>query len=207
MKTFSRRCEPAKPRRGRTILRPMALGVFFALLASAGSAFSQEKGAVPLPGRSGPGLQKMIEPGATAPGFTLKDTAGDSFDFEAEKTKSPFLVVFVSMFCEPCRRELAVAQKLHDKYRDAGWRVLAVSLDGEPLKNGLAGFVRQEGYAFRVLVDQLDARNLFRAADLYGVAEMPSTFVIEKGGRIAFGRKGLVMEEELEKIMRPARKP
>ena len=71
----------------------------------------------------------------------------------------------------------------------------------------MAGFVRQEGYGFRVLVDELDARDLFKAADLFGVAEMPSTFVIEKGGRIAFGRKGPVTEEELEKFLQPARKP
>ena len=116
-------------------------------------------------------------------------------------------MVFFSIFCEPCRRELAVAQRLHDQYRDAGWRVVAVSLDGVPLRDAVAGFARQEGYAFRVLVDELDARDMFRAADLFGVTEMPSTFVIEKGGRIAFGRKGPVAEEELEKFMQPARKP
>jgi len=48
---------------------------------------------------------------------------------------------------------------------------------------------------------------MFRTAVLYGVTGMPETFVIEKGGRVVFARKGLVMEEEIEKFMRPAGKP
>ena len=208
MKKFFRRCDPGgRGTRGRIASGIVALVVLLALIASAGSAFPQEKGAAALPGGGGAGGRRMLEPGAVAPGFTLKDISGEAFDFEAEKTRSPFLVVFFSIFCEPCRRELAAAQRLHDKYRDAGWRVVAVSLDGVPLGYAVAGFVRQEGYAFRVLVDELDARDAFRAADLFGVAEMPSTFVIEKGGRIAFGRKGPTTAEELEKFMQPARKP
>jgi peroxiredoxin len=149
----------------------------------------------------------MLEPGAAAPGFAIKDIAGEPFNFEIERTKSPYLLVFFSIFCDPCRRELAIVQRLQEKYRDAGWRVAAVALDGEPLKQGVAGFARQEGYGFRVLLDELDARDMFKVADPYGVSEMPSTFVIEKGGRILFSRRGLVREEELEKSMQPAPKP
>ena len=208
MKTSSRRFDPGgREGRGRIARRTVALAALLAVLASAGSGFSEEKGAVPPRGGGGAGGGRVLEPGATAPGFTVKDIGGDVFDFEAEKAKSPFLVVFFSIFCEPCRREMSVAQRLHDRFRDAGWRVVGVSLDGLPLKNAVAGFIRQEGYSFPVLVDELDARGVFRAADLFGVSEMPSTFVIEKGGRIAFGRKGPVTEEELEKFMQPARKP
>ncbi len=149
----------------------------------------------------------MLEPGAAAPGFTVKDLSGEVFDLEVEKMNSPHLLVFFSIFCEPCRRELAVVQRLHDKYRDAGWRVVAVALDGEPLKHGVDGFARQEGYGFRVLMDELDARETFRVADAYGVSEIPSVFVIEKGGGIFFGRRGFTREEELEKAMQSLRKP
>lgn len=199
MKTFSRRCETGGRgvfgRGGRVLV---ALASLLAVLGAAASGFSEEKAAA---------ARKMLEPGASAPGFAVKDSAGESFDFGAESGRAPSLVVFFSIFCEPCRRELAVAQRLQDRHRDAGWRVVGVSLDGPPLGGAVAGFARQEGYTFRVLMDEPDARDAFRVADLFGVSEIPSTFVIERGGRIAFARKGPVAEEELEKLMQPARKP
>jgi len=199
MKSFSRRCEPgAGGGAGRGARIRAALGALLAVFGAAASGFPEEKAAA---------ARKMLEPGASAPGFSLKDVAGEPFDFGAENGRSPSLVVFFSVFCEPCRRTLAVAQRIQDRHRDAGWRVVGVSLDGPPLAGAVAGFARQEGHTFRILMDEPDARDMFRAADLFGVSGIPSTFVIEKGGRIAFARKGPITEEELEKLLQPARKP
>jgi peroxiredoxin len=199
MKIFSRRCDTGGQEgfgRGGRVL--FALAALLVVLGAAASGFPAEKG---FPAR------KMLEPGASAPGFAVKDAAGEPFDFGAENGRSASLVVFFSIFCEPCRRELAVAQRLQDRYRDAGWRVVGVSLDGPPLSGAVEGFARQEGYTYRILMDEPDAQDMFRVADLFGVSGIPSTFVIEKGGRVALSRRGPVMEEELEKLMRPGRKP
>ncbi len=185
---------------------PLLLAALFSLCAAAGGA-AQEKGTAALSGGGGTEAVRMFEPGAAAPGFTVKDIGGEIFDFEAEKAKSPYLIVFFSIFCEPCRREMAIVRKLQDKYRDAGLRVAAVALDGEPLKYAVAGFAKQEGYAFRVLIDELNARDSFTVAEVYGISAIPSTIVVERGGRIAFGGTGLVKEEELEKTVRSVLKP
>lgn len=199
MKTFSRRCDPGGRdglgRGGRVLV---ALAALLAVSGAAADGLSEEKAA---------SARKMLEPGAPAPGFVVKDVAGEPFDFGAGNGRPPSLVVFFSIFCEPSRRALAVAQRVQDRRRDAGWRVVGVSLDGPPLAGAVAGFARQEGHTFRILMDEPDARDLFRTADLFGVSEIPSTFLIEKGGRIAFARMGPVMEEELEKLMQPVRKP
>jgi peroxiredoxin len=187
--------------------RPLLLAAFITLFTAVGLAFAQEKGTGALPAGGGIEVLRMLEPGAAAPGFTVRDIGGEIFNFESEKTKSPYLLVFISIFCEPCRREMAIVRKMHEKYRDAGLRVAAVALDGEPLKHAVAGFARQEGYAFRVLIDELDARESFKVSESYGISVMPSTFVVEKGGRIAFGRTGLVKEEELEKTVQSVLKP
>jgi peroxiredoxin len=206
--TFSPRCDPGGPgRRGRETAGRIVPVALLVLLTAAAGVFAQEKGAVPLPGGSGTAARGMLEPGAEAPGFTAKDISEEVFTFDVEKTKSPHLLVFFSIFCDPCRRELAIVQRLREKYRDASWRVVAVALDGGPLKHAVAGFARQEGYGFRVLMDELDARDAFRIADAYGVSEIPSTFVVEKGGRILFGRRGLAREEELEKALQSLPKP
>ncbi|MEW6721326.1 MAG: TlpA disulfide reductase family protein [Thermodesulfobacteriota bacterium] len=190
MKCFPR-SEPG--RAGRRIPRRPVTAAFLALLAAAGAAFAQDRPAGAPPARAG------VE--AAAPGFTVRSTLGETFDFEAEKAKSPFLLVFFSVFCEPCRRELAIVQRIREKHRDSGWRVAAVSLDGGPMKDAVEGFLRQEGHDFGGLMDELEGRESFKIADLYGVSEIPSTFVVERGGRIVFAAKGLVKEGEIEKAM------
>ncbi len=142
-------------------------------------------------------------PGAAAPDFTVRDLDGGAFHFAEENAKGPFLLVFWSIFCEPCRLEMPVVQKVYERHRNAGLRVAAISLDGEPLKSTITGFVRQDGYTFRILIDELDGKGMFRVSDPYGVVATPTVFVVEQGGRIAFRGVGRVGEEEIEKALQP----
>ncbi len=179
----------------------------FPLAAVAAAAFAEEKPAAPIAGTGDAEGIRLPERGSTAPGFLLKDTAGEPFHFEAEWANHTYMLIFWSVFCEPCRLQMAVAQNVYEKYRDAGLRVAAVALDGEPMRAVIAGFVKQEGYTFQVLVDELGDREKFKVADPYGVSGMPSTFLVEKGGRIALSRAGLIAAEELEKSLKSVLKP
>ncbi|MBI5904166.1 MAG: TlpA family protein disulfide reductase [Deltaproteobacteria bacterium] len=177
-------------------------GILAALVLLAASAgFAEERNMTPLSGGV-PMIEgiKMLEAGAVAPDFTVKDTDGTSFRFAEEAAKKPVLIVFWSIFCEPCRFEMPVIQKLFEKHRDA-ISVAAVALDGEPLKNSIVGFVKQEGYTFKVLVDELDEREMFKVADPFGVAGTPTVFLVEKGGKIALAKVGRFKEEDLEKAI------
>ncbi|MCL2103015.1 MAG: TlpA family protein disulfide reductase [Syntrophorhabdaceae bacterium] len=204
MRTSSRECDPADA--WRRCPCALVLPALLALLLSAGNAFSQDNPAPVSPG-SGTVERRRIEPGMGAPGFALKDIAGASFTFAAEKTKSPMLFVFFSIFCESCRRSLAHAQRLQDRFGRTGLRVVAVALDGQPFRSSVSGFARQEGYGFRVLMDEIEANDRFRAADLFGVTEIPTSVLIGSGGRILFVGKGVVPEGDIEKFLTPAKKP
>jgi len=170
-------------------------------LLLAGGAFAQEKTVTPLSGGV-PMVEgiKMLETGAAAPDFAIRDTEGKVFNFGEEKGKAPTLLVFWSIFCEPCRVEMPIVQRLHEKYRDS-LTVLGVALDGDPLKNSIVGFVRQEGYTFRVLIDELDEKEMFKVADPFGVGGTPTIFLVEKGGKVSLTKVGRVKEEELEKAV------
>jgi thiol-disulfide isomerase/thioredoxin len=135
-----------------------------------------------------------------APDFSVKDAGGAVYDFREEKGKKPTLLVFWSIFCEPCRFEMPVVQKLHDKYADR-LSVVSIALDGEPLRNSIVGFVKQEGYTFRVLVDEVDEKEMFKVADPYGVAGTPTLYVVDRSGKIALAKVGRIKEEELEKAI------
>ena len=149
---------------------------------------------------------KMLEVGAAAPDFAIKDTDGTLFRLSDEKGKRGVLLVFWSIFCEPCRIEMPAVQKMQDKFKDAGLVVVSVALDGEPLKNSIVGFVKQEGYTFRVLIDELDAQEMFKVADPYGVAGTPTLYLIDKSGKVAMAKAGRVKEEDLDRAVQSALK-
>jgi len=168
-----------------------------------GTAYPAEKAMTPLP--SGiPMIEgiKMLDVGAVAPDFSVKDTDGVSYRLGDHKGKSNVLLVFWSIFCEPCRTEMPGIQKLYDKYKDKGLDVVSIALDGEPLKGSIVGFVKQEGYTFRVLIDELDAKEMFKVADPYGVGGTPTIFLLDKTGKVVIAKAGRVKEEELEKAVK-----
>jgi peroxiredoxin len=175
-----------------------ACGIAF----GAATVRSQDRTMTPLPAGtpSAEGI-RMLEIGEAAPDFSIRDPDGVPFHFAEEKGKRPILLVFWSIFCEPCRFEMPIIQKVHNRHKDAGLDVVAVALDGEPLKGSVLGFVRQEGYTFKVLIDELDSKEMFKAADPYGVAGTPTIYLVDRAGRIALAKAGRLKEEELEKAI------
>jgi len=172
------------------------------LLHAPAVASAQEKNMTPLSGGV-PMIEgiKPLEVGASAPDFTVKDADGVPVHFAEEVAKKPTLLVFWSIFCEPCRIEMPIVQRLYEKHKDAGFSVLAIALDGEPLKNSIVGFVKQEGYTFRVLIDELDEKEMFKVADPFGVGGTPTVYLVDRAGKVALMKVGRFKEEDLEKAI------
>lgn len=183
-------------------IRFTAVLLFAWFLLSGGIACGEEKAMTPLSGGI-PMIEgiKMLEVGAQAPDFSIKDTDGVPFHYAEEKGKSSFLMVFWSIFCEPCRAEMPIIQKLYEKYKGNGLNVVSIALDGDPLKSSIVGFVKQEGYTFRTLIDELDAKEMFKVADPYGVAGTPTVYLLDRTGKVRMAKAGRMMEEELEKAI------
>ena len=150
--------------------------------------------------RAGEG-NRLAEPGMIAPDFTVLDVGGNPFHLAEEASRKPVLLLFWSVFCDPCRTELSNLQKVYDRYAGRDVTVAAVAVDGEPLRNTIGGFARQEGYTFKILVDELDAMETWKVADAYGVAVTPTLFLLEKGGKVALRKGGKIREDELEKAI------
>jgi len=185
-------------KRGIRKALPVAAGV---LLLACGLTLAHGKEQAPdRAPESAPEKIPSLAPGAVAPAFRLPDVLGTNFSFGEEGAKKPLLLVFFSVFCDPCRANFPVLQKIREKY-GGDVDVAAVSLDGEPLKATVAGFARQEGYTFRVLLDELDEKRMFKVADAYRVTEIPTLFLVDRGGKVTFAGMGRVGEELLEKAV------
>ncbi|MBS1244371.1 MAG: thioredoxin [Deltaproteobacteria bacterium] len=176
--------------------------VVIALLAiSAGAVAAEVERSRPSTTVQGGGGTRFAEPGMIAPDFTLPDIEGHPFGLSEEVSRKAVLLLFWSVFCDPCRAEMADLQKMQDRYAGRDLTVVAVAVDGAPLRNIVGGFARQEGYTFTVLVDELDAMGMWKAADAYGVAVTPTLLLLGKGGTVALRKGGRVREDELEKAV------
>jgi len=197
-------------REGRSVVpalmeaRLLAFAAILSLLSPSVGAVAAERETPPPPlavlGGEG---TRFAEPGMIAPDFKVLDVEGHPFRLSEEVSRKPVLLLFWSVFCDPCRAEMATLQKAHDKYGGRDLTVVAVAVDGEPLRNTIGGFARQEGYTFKVLVDELDATERWKVADAYGVAVTPTLLLLEKGGKVLLRKGGKIREDELEKAVSP----
>ena len=175
-------------------------GVLGAVLATAPVAGAQETGFTPIPVIKG---VKSLEVGQPAPDFTVKDLDGKTFTFGDVRTKRAHLLVFWSIFCEPCREEMPVIQRIADEYLAAGTlAVLAVNMDGEPFIDGIKGFMKQNKYTIRVVLDELDAKGeQFAIADPFQVAGTPVIYLVDAAGKIAGSHLGRIGEADLRALI------
>ncbi|HWR98938.1 MAG TPA: TlpA disulfide reductase family protein, partial [Candidatus Methanoperedens sp.] len=163
-------------------------------------AAAEEQGFTPIPVIKG---IKSLATGAPAPVFAVKDADGKVFDFAAEQTKRAHVLVFWSIFCEPCREEMPVIERLANEYRPGGQvEILTVNMDGVPFLDGIKGFVRQYKYSFRVLLDELDAKGeTFAVADPYQVAGTPVLYLVDAQGKVAGSHLGRIAEADLRALI------
>jgi len=176
------------------------LGAALGVAVAAPPAAAEDVGFTPIPVIKG---VKSLENGKPAPVFSVKDTEGKTFDFAVEQAKRAHVLVFWSIFCEPCREEMPVIEKLANEYRAGGKvEILTVNMDGEPFLDGIKGFLRQYKYSFRVLLDQLDAKGeTFAIADPYQVAGTPVLYLVNAEGKVAGSHLGRVGEADLRAMI------
>lgn len=184
--------------RGRTA----AAGASVLILLAGPAAAQGRPGAAPPGPAAAEEKTRLLAAGTPAPAFRLPDLRGDEFPYGVEGRRKPLLLAFFSVFCDPCRAQLPILQKVRERFPEADVDVAGVSLDGEPLRKTVEGFTKQEEYTFRVLVDRVDERKAFRVAESYRVTEIPTLYLVDRRGKIAFARAGRVSEAELEKALR-----
>ena len=91
---------------------------------------------------------------------------------------------FWATWCKPCEEEMPSMQRLHERFKNQGLVVLAISEDtgGASL---VAPYLKKHSLTFPVGLDPKSS-----VATLYGVWSVPSTFIIDKRGNRAFFANG-----------------
>ena len=173
--------------------------IFSSVTVGVGSVFALED-LTPIPMISG---IEMLKVGDQAPDFEVGDISGNNFNMKTTLDSGKgVLIFFWSIFCEPCKAELPVIQSLSKAYKDKGVAFVGVSIDGSPMKDAIAAFVKQEDFGFLPLIDELNPDESFKVSDPYGVAGTPTVYIIDGNGVVKFAKVGRASEEEMEKVIK-----
>jgi len=147
--------------------------------------------------------EALLSVGSPAPPFTLKDPDGKPLAFDPKPGKGATLLVFWSMFCEPCRDELPLLDEMGARYSEKGLRVLSVNVDGEKLAGAVARYREHNHLNFPMAMDE-KAGKTFAVASAYGVTGTPSLFLIGADGAVRWRGAGRVDPERFELEVRKA---
>ncbi len=133
--------------------------------------------------------------GTPAPAITVADWLhweGAPPTLESCKGKVVMLE-FWGTWCGPCVRAMPAIQKLHDRYKDRGLVVLAISY--EP-KATMEPFLSKNAYTMPVGADTEK-----KTVAAYGIRSWPTTIIIDKEGLIAHVGSPYDAEAAVEKAL------
>lgn len=122
-------------------------------------------------------LEGNEEPGKKAPEFTLLDLDGKPFHSSNLKGKVVILD-FWATWCPSCRAEIPHFKSLYQQYHGQGLEIVGIALDRGGAKV-VKPFVEDNGIDYPILIG-----NQKVTEDYGGIRGIPTTFVIDRQGRI-----------------------
>jgi thiol-disulfide isomerase/thioredoxin len=139
-------------------------------------------------------------PATVAPAWKLKDVNGKSVSFEQFKGKV-VVIDFWATWCGPCRMEIPGYVELQKKYAKDGLVVIGVSIDEGGPKD-VKSFIEKYGVDYRIVMGNEAVAKAFG-----GVEIIPTTFIIDRSGKIRDRKVGAEPTEEFEKRLLAILKP
>lgn len=135
-----------------------------------------------------------------APDFTLKSMNGSNVRL-SELKGDVILLNFWASWCGPCRTEMPLLNKLHNKYKRIGFTVLGVNV--EESNTAALAFLDENKVSFPILWDSKNT-----VSKQYNVLAMPTTVMIDRDGQVRYIHKGFqdgderVYKKVIKKLVR-----
>lgn len=132
--------------------------------------------------------------GKMAPDFALTSTDGKTIKLSDFRGKV-VVVDFWATWCPPCKAEIPDFIKLYSQYKDDGFQMLGISLDQGGLSD-VKPFMKDYGINYPIVMGDNQV-----VAAYGGIRGIPTTFVIDKEGKIKASFEGYRPASVFEKLI------
>lgn len=145
--------------------------------------------------------ENSVAYGDKAPDFTLSDISGGQVSLSSLRGKVVMLE-FWATWCPPCKEAVPELKAIHERYKERGFVLLGVSVDkGADSKTAVSAYVKSHSITYPVLFDDNNTNGT------YSVTSIPTSFIIDKAGRIVNKRLGFIpgstdnLSKEIEALL------
>ncbi len=123
-----------------------------------------------------PNCSKKPVESSLAPDFTLKTLRGEQITLSTLKGKV-ILLDFWATWCGPCKESIPQFVQMYRDFRAKGFEIIGLSMDRGD-ERAVRNFIKAMDIPYPVLIAPDDL------AKKYGVTALPTTFLIDKEGKI-----------------------
>lgn len=145
-------------------------------------------------------IASALEAGVAAPEIGL--TALDGTRVSLASLRGKVVVVdFWASWCAPCKQEMPVLESLYRRFKPQGFVVVGVSVDNE--RSNAQRFIQGVRVSFPIVHDADHA-----VADRFHPPKMPTSYVLDKAGKVRFvhggfrAEDGRKLEQEIASLLR-----
>ena len=159
----------------------VAIGIVLFILLNNSAASTDDLSAVP------------AQVDFASPELTLTDLSGKSVSLN-DHLGSVVLVNLWATWCPPCREEMPALQMFYEKYKASGF--VLVAINQEETREVVEPFVNEFGLTFPVWLDLN-----YQAERKFNTQSLPSSFVIDRTGKVRLMWFGGISQKNLEKYV------
>ena len=143
-------------------------------------------------------VKAQVAVGDIAPEFSLRNVKDSLLSLSSLHGKV-VLLDFWASWCAPCRAANPGLVKLYNKYRPKGFEVLGVSIDSK--KEAWLKAVAQDHIQYQQVNDTAGWNS--PVAEQYGINQIPTSFLLDKEGKIiAIDLAGVQLEIAIQQLLK-----
>ncbi|HMD84552.1 MAG TPA: TlpA disulfide reductase family protein [Terriglobia bacterium] len=124
-----------------------------------------------------------LSTGKTAPTFQLATTTGGCLALPEALASGPVLLAFFKVSCPTCQFTFPFLERIYQQLREQGVQIWGVVQDKAP---DARRFAATYGVTFPILIDD----SPYEVSRAYGLAHVPSLFLVKADGRVEISSEG-----------------
>ena len=170
----------------------LPVAVVFLILSLAGCTGQSGRDSKPATG-----VVEMSESGLRMPAFSLPSLlSGDSVIESDSFQGKVFLVSFFASWCRSCLEEIPLLKKLHSRFADRGFVLVAMAVDREN-ETGIKNLVKKQNINYPVVLADEAVKK-----DFGGIAVLPTMFLVDREGKLIRKYSGHIDRDSLVQDIR-----